>query len=302
MWSGETMSNDLSEKVLQALQKTGYPLELEIATIARTYNWVPFHAREYPDPDTGKLRELDMLLYKQIHSRRIEIRVSCKSSLDKQFVFFEIDRRRYAPMGEAKCTPVVSDSNWGRNVRDALLALPIFSYPFGAINYTVLSGSVPDREARTLLRDAIMSSVTSLHYRILPGGLLHDRRGTVYFFLVVIRGRMYSARFNEELRKMDVVETDYAVWEGRIPIPDRYSGLDIPNATGGKVPFSDAFYWFGPHIHVEIVSDTAFAKHLVSIETAFQRLTPEQLGLFGKPWNRRNFPRTVEPPPHFDSE
>src|SRR5450755_125623 len=159
----EQLGEDLPSKVKRAIQTTGYPLELEVAAIARRQKWVAFHSSEYEDPETHKLRELDLLLYKNIHQRRIEVRVSCKSSINKQFVFFTADRRPFTRMGELKCTPLVSKFNRAEQVERALHDLPIFTHPCGVVNYTVLNGSAPDREARSLLRDAIMSCVTSVH-------------------------------------------------------------------------------------------------------------------------------------------
>jgi hypothetical protein len=67
------MSDDLLNKVKRAIQGTGYPLELEIAAIARRNKWVVFHSIEYHDPETAKFRELDLMLYKNIHRRRVEL-------------------------------------------------------------------------------------------------------------------------------------------------------------------------------------------------------------------------------------
>jgi hypothetical protein len=173
----------------------------------------------------------------------------------------------------------------------------MFSHPWGAVNYTVLTGSSPDREARSLLRDAIMSCVNSTHYRLLPSNLLFDARGTVYCFVVVLRGEMYSAHYSEAMQDMVVDGCDYAVWRGRIPIPNHYLSLNIPDVDGKPVPFGDALYWFGDHVQIEIVRDTAFGSHLEGIERAFQRLTPQEAELFGKPWTRENFPKAVGPAP-----
>jgi hypothetical protein len=291
------MTEELRSKVEKALRGSGYPLELEVAAAANRKGWVVFHACEYEDPETGKIRELDLLLYKKIHNRRIEIRISCKSSTNKQFVFFTHDRTRYIPMGELKCTPLVADVQWRRSVRKALESLPLFSHPSGAINYTVLSGEKPDRDARTLLREALMSVVTSTHYRLLPNELLDDERGTAYFFTVVLRGSMFEAKYDETSKEIAVADTSYAVWSGKISIPERYWKMKVLDAKGDLVPFADAFYWFGSHLHVEFVRDTSLESYLDTIENAFRNLTPSQQRLFGKDWSDENFPKTVRPMP-----
>jgi hypothetical protein len=294
------MNDQLAEKIRKTLQQTGYPLELELASVARQRGWTPLHARQYSDPETGKLRELDLMVFKLLQHRRVELRISCKSSLNKQFVFFNHDRTPYTPMGELKVTPVVGNTRWRRQVREALLGLPLFSYPWGAINYTVLAGDRADRDARALMREALMSAVTSVHYDLLPTSLLFDERGTAYFFVVVIRGEMFAARFDEVANQTAVTETDYAVWHCLIPIPDKYRGLRVPNASGRPVDIAAALYWFGSHLHVEVVKDTAFGKYLDDIEAAFMRLTPDHLKLFGKGWSPENFPKAVGPYPQLE--
>jgi hypothetical protein len=291
------MNEELLNKVRKTLQGSGYPLELELAAIARKKGWVVFHASEYEDPETGKYRELDLTLYKLIHERRVEIRISCKSSVNKQFVFFTHDRTRYIPMGELKCTPLVADFQWKRKIRAALSGLPLFSHPRGTINYSVLSGDRSDREARALLRDALMSVVTSAHHRLLPNQLLDDERGMACFFTVVLRGAMFEAYYDEEQKEIAVSESDYAVWHGMIPVPEKYWKMKISDASGNAIPFADAFYWFGSSLHVEVVRDTSFVEYLEKIELAFTKLTPLQQTLFGKGWSDENFPKTVRPAP-----
>jgi hypothetical protein len=290
-------NEELRKKVHRTLQSSGYPLELEIAAVAKKKDWVVFHSCEYEDPETGKYRELDLLLYKLINNRRVEIRISCKSSVNKQFVFFTHDRTGYIPMGELKCTPLVADFEWKRKIRAALKSLPLFSHPRGAINYSVLSGEKADREARALLRDAIMSAVTSTHYRLLPHSLLSDERGMACFFIVVLRGAMFEARYDEQQKEIAVTESDYAVWDGKISIPERYWKLKISDAEGGLVPFGDAYYWFGDSVHVEVLRDNTFASYLDQIESAFSAMSRDQRALFGKGWSKENFPKTVRRAP-----
>lgn len=135
------MTEELRAKVLDAILKTGYPLELELASTAEKNGWVVFHGVEYDDPFSGKPRELDLLIYKQIHQRRIEIRISCKSSHNKQFVFFTEDRTRYVKVGELKRTPVTDDPAWYPRIAKLLRPLPLFSHPAGVVNYTVVAGN-----------------------------------------------------------------------------------------------------------------------------------------------------------------
>lgn len=138
-----------------------------------------------------------------------------------------------------------------------------------------------------------MSVITSVYHHILPNGLLFDERGTVYLFVVVLRGKMFDARFDEQTNSMIVEECEYACWWGKIPVPLGYYRLQIDDAVGNKVPFSDAMYWFGDQIWVEFVADSALAGYLKRVELAFQNLDMDSLSIMGKPWKDENFPKLV---------
>lgn len=297
------MSDDLLGKVKKAILRTGFPLELEVGAMLRRAGWVAFHTVEYTHPGSEDLRELDLLAFKLVHERRVELRISCKSSVNKQFVFFTRDRTLRIKTGDLKITPVTDSRDARQRIPEVLSRLPLFSEVTEAVNYTVLSGENVDREARALLRDALMSTVCSVHHRLLPwGGLLDDERGTVYLFIVVLRGQMYEARYDETGSEMCVSECDYVRWKGRLAIPREYYKLTVSDPDGKQVPFGDVMYWFGDRICVEFVRDTALPRYLARVEEAFRVLSPEDLTLLGKPWRPENFPRTVRPSPKLSRE
>src|ERR1051325_262788 len=151
------MTNDMTAKIREAVLKTGYPLELQCGALARSLGWVPFHAVEYRDPMSGKMRELDLLIYKQIQQRRVELRISCKGSVNKQFVFFNEEERSYFPLSEVKTTPVRDSRDHMLAMAEALVDLPVRSVRRRTVNFTVTAGPNTDRDARALLLDATMS-------------------------------------------------------------------------------------------------------------------------------------------------
>lgn len=291
------MTEELISKITKAIQATGIPLELEIAAVARQHGWVDFHSVEYTDPETEKMRELDLLLYKIINGRRIELRVSCKSSISKQFIFFTHRDTSYHNLSSIKITPVSDNLKERRSIPHELRSIRFFSHDHLTVNYTVLTGDRVDREARTLLRDGLLSVVTSIHHRILPNELLQDPRGKIVFFMVILRGGMYDARYSEANTKMIVNECDYARWRGLIPIPQRYYRMMIPDSNGQQIPFSNVLYWFGNELHVEFIKDTLFESYLIDLENSFNNINLDQYTVFGKSWTPENFPKTVGPKP-----
>jgi hypothetical protein len=293
------ISDELLDKVRKAVLTTGYPLELEIGSFFESRGWIPFHSVEYLDPETEKQRELDLLVYKNINKRRIELRVSTKTSMNKQFVFFTKEDHSYQWLNSLKHTPV-SDRR-PDSIPKPLMMLPFFSHRRDCINFTVLAGDKVDREARSILRDAMFSCINSIHHRILPHELLHDERGTVYFFLVVLRAEMFEATYDGKTKELKVDRCKYARWEGKLNIPKRYWGISVRSADGTSIPFHDVLYWFGDWIAVEFVSDSYLDRYLSDIERLFGMLGEDDLALFGKEWIPENFPKDVSDAPTFGS-
>jgi hypothetical protein len=293
------MSENLLEQVKKAIEATGYPLELEIGAILEKKGWTPFHSIEYKDPFTKKNRELDILAFKLINDRRIELRISCKSSSNKQFIFFTRKRKPIIWLNDLKSTPVFDDWDRQGNIPRSLVKLPFFSYESETVNYTVVSGAKADKESRTLLKDALFSAVNSIYHRILPDSLLFDQRGTIYFFLTILKGQMFDASYEIGGAKTVVNNCKYAQWDCNIPIPDDYCEKEVFDEDKNKFPFSDVLYWFGESIRVEIISLDFFVQYLEMIEKAFEKLNASELMIFGKDWSSENFPRNLELPPQF---
>ena len=54
------MLNELREKIIDDLQKTGFPLEVLIATELKNNKWIVYNSPLYRDDETSKPRELDI--------------------------------------------------------------------------------------------------------------------------------------------------------------------------------------------------------------------------------------------------
>jgi hypothetical protein len=286
------MSDDLLQKIKKTIEQSGYPLELQTGTVLERNGWVPFHSVEYFEPDAKILRELDILAYKIINGRRVELRISCKSSVNKQWVFFTTEKGLITP-SDFKFTPVLPDHKRRWEIPSALKGLRFFSEQKEAINYTVLTGTNVDREGRSLLRDAILSSVSSIYHGPIPGGLLFDQRGTIYLFLVVFRGKLYEATLDKITNNLVIQESEYAQWRGSFRITDKYRTIKIKNSEGGLVPFVDALVWFGSKFRVEIISDSYLETYLKDVERVFSNLGKHKIEIFGKDWSEKNFPTAL---------
>lgn len=89
------MADELKVRVKNWLNKHGYPLEMEVASIARDAGFEVSQSECYVDPETGLSREIDLILYKSNFSQgegsvflSYRLLVECKSSKDKPWLLF----------------------------------------------------------------------------------------------------------------------------------------------------------------------------------------------------------------------
>lgn len=99
------MSETLEERVLQELQKTGFPTEIVSASVMQKHGWHVLHNPSYLDDSDGRSREFDIRAYRNEEfeapgnrfSVGIYLMTECKKS-EKPWVFFttteEYDRSR----------------------------------------------------------------------------------------------------------------------------------------------------------------------------------------------------------------
>lgn len=69
------MNEDLSRKIKADLEKSGFAAEMEAARIAHSAGWQFFPGQSFIDPDSGKHRDLDLVVRK------------CKMGGDQYFIF-----------------------------------------------------------------------------------------------------------------------------------------------------------------------------------------------------------------------
>jgi hypothetical protein len=86
------MSAPLESRVLGWLKEQGFPLEMEVASMAKAAGFEVSQSDYYIDPDTGEPREIDLVLslnnLKHGFSLTYNLFVECKSSRDKPWLMF----------------------------------------------------------------------------------------------------------------------------------------------------------------------------------------------------------------------
>lgn len=86
------MADSLENRVLRWLKEQGFPLEMEVASIAKAAGFEVSQSDYYLDPDGGEPREIDLVLslnnIKAGFSLTYNLLVECKSSRDKPWLMF----------------------------------------------------------------------------------------------------------------------------------------------------------------------------------------------------------------------
>lgn len=86
------MSDSLESRVLGWLEEQGFPLEMEVASMAKAAGFEVSQSDYYLDPDGGEPREIDLVL--SLNNRKggfsltYNLFVECKSSRDKPWLMF----------------------------------------------------------------------------------------------------------------------------------------------------------------------------------------------------------------------
>ena len=113
----EDGSVNLHSKVIEWLNREGYPIEFAAASIFRRYKFRVFQGYYVRDIDSDAAREIDILASKTASSRDYLVRayhvVECKWSQDKPWVIFTSANAR---IGHAACVAQTMASLLGSTI------------------------------------------------------------------------------------------------------------------------------------------------------------------------------------------
>lgn len=269
----------LIDKVRDFVKKTGYPFELEVADLLEKKGWITFSSVEYFMPNTNTQRELDIVAYKIIRDRRIELRIACKRT-EKPWIIFTRNHRYIKSGYELIFTPAEINFDKYSNIPNILKELNFFKYNRYAINYTAMSEK-NTKEARNAITDALYSTITSCYDRIYPF-LLKDNRGTIYFFTVVVDTNLFEAYYD---KKDEVKEIEYSQYHLKYLFENTLSKEEVARLGLSLNELKEITYCIFERMKIEIVKMSYLEKYLENIEEVFLNLTDEQINNFGEGWS-----------------
>jgi len=212
------LGNSEVENILQDIEKSGLPCEIEATTLLQSYGWTVLNQSAYLDEDTGKLRHVDLVACKYVKNYAIiNLVIECSKS-EKPWVFY----------GDL-------------NHDDSIVVYPSY-FPMQALsiaeqthqaNKEIFRGIIPYQPFKNGqsvdILDAAMKAIKVLEYRAtkkekweqdLERNLPH-----IFYPLIIVDGHFYSLSLiaGEILAKME----EYMTYQ--FEYKTRYHLIDVIN-------------------------------------------------------------------------
>jgi hypothetical protein len=200
------MSNDLLERVTAEIHKTGFPLELRVASFLRGVDYHVATNTYFVDKDEEKGREVDIRALKnQFLGGRAAVRhcllIECKKSASRPWVFFTSEAESYDQTLSAVICKGVNTEQWIRDFDEATELQErhpwfretergrSFFEPFS-------SGSV---EGNTNIQKAVLGAIKALleaHDTNFAASYIRYSNAIFYCPMVVLEGDLFIAKLS----------------------------------------------------------------------------------------------------------
>ena len=256
----------LEERVRRWLEGEGYPLELQVGQVARALDWSVRHEAAYADPETKKVRAIDVLAMSQHSSTTgeflsVSFTIECKRSdlpwvvMRSEAEFVRLCRaapgRAFKLLVQGDVTPLGGDSELARECPRLLGR----HRPPGHLTVRAFGKNDGDQlAARAALQSALTAATAfSASYE---AGLQRDMQVfpfvLCHFPVVVIGGHLFEAVARGD-GSLDVTQVPEALMA--VPTDDRRS-------DGVLVPIVTAAHW--PTVARELAGEAGrFARHVL---------------------------------------
>jgi len=209
------MKKDLYKKILEQIDKTGFPLELRVSKFLRDNDYIVSNNLYYVDLDEGKGREIDIKANKnylfedkemQYYVRNLFF-IECKKSKNKPWVIFTSQHTNYnVDLFNLGCKGTLLDRSEIWHVPEIMAPLHKI-HPF--INVERFGRSYfeafTDRVSGKAILDSIASSAKAAMIAKMGGSASHEII-LHYYPIVVFEGELFEAYLDEN--EMYVKESD----------------------------------------------------------------------------------------------
>jgi len=184
----------LEKRVAEWLRSGGYPLEMQVAAAFRKSGFRTIQSEFYDDPDSGKLREIDIdaSVQREIADTlvRVSFSVECKVSRDKPWVLFTTGDALLAEpatVAQRAATPLGQRFLYGLAWQKRIQRLPLFALP-PRPSYGLTQAFGGEDRAYEAMMGAAKAAAASVQKSASWHGLCE-----IAFPLVVLDGRLFEA-------------------------------------------------------------------------------------------------------------
>ena len=270
----------LEQKILDELNKTGYPTEIVSASIMQRRAWGVIHNPSYFDDSEGRSREFDIRAFRQKPVKSwgessavgVYLITECKKS-EKPWVFFTTpERHNQSRLGEAiKCgNPEIQIFTIATSSKSLISdeELRKFHHYFqqprlARTFYEPLKGQEKSQHS-TMIYSAVMSSIkaTLFHKNESPA----KNSLMIYYPLIVFSGNLFDAQVDSN-KNIDLLPVKY------LQLSFNYRTRSVTPNTGWTFDNSHKFI-------LDVVHETYLDKFLEVIEEEHDILTKHLDGAF----------------------
>ncbi|UKS64699.1 hypothetical protein [Rossellomorea marisflavi] len=230
------MSDELKNKLMEDILKTGFPLEMEITQTLRENDWAVRNGSYYIDKDEDKGREIDIIATKHIvneieetgFSREVvfSLIIEIKKTEGKPWVFFTSE----AEGSIEKILPI--DVAIAGFKTQSYLLMRMFRENSHQIHtrigrnfYVGFSGNGGRDDIYKALSSVIKATRHSLENSVAAGNKGGDELFYYYEPVVVIKGNLFEVYIDDEgkqvLEEADYIQTQFNYISSNYPIKSR---------------------------------------------------------------------------------
>lgn len=272
--SDDTPREELATKVLRAVRKTGFPLEIQVAEILSNAGWTVEQPYDYFDGEELKHREADVHGSKEVGGTRVHVFIECKHSTDKQWVFF-CPRNEFLAAPQLIVNPVTFAPS--RLLQGDVQLPTVEAARRPALNVAVTAGENvptgkdgPRRDFRSAVYGGIKASLHRMaHY-------VSTNYRAVFLPVIVFDGPLfiYGSPSAEELEAAEHV------------VMKKYAPMSIgSDERWARLPFVQTLLWIaghrGEYYLVDVLRPSALESWLAKTEQAISSLSQELLAEWG---------------------
>ncbi|WP_169447781.1 hypothetical protein [Luteimonas mephitis] len=213
------------DAVPDALERTGFVLEHEVAEAFKSANWSVIGGRYYADDVDGRARELDLIAYKSFKHNDLtvvySVLVSCKKDADNTWAFLTRDKPAYDPNFDWNPIHYWTDINpLERYLQSEKWKADFLSRAHGAWSEVAAARDIfafqqIDSKRAVPKNDvAIFNSITTLmkglDYELVVLPKRQENKGRIYFFslLSVVDAPLIEVKYsgnNAEASEVDAI-------------------------------------------------------------------------------------------------